>query len=83
MKKIIVFLFAFVSILLVSCGKKDEIAPRRDNPHTDNVELLDLDLSCNLFTSFPDNLPTSLTNLNLNYNQLSTIPIEKLKNGNF
>lgn len=44
MKKIIVFLFAFVSILLVSCGKKDEIAPRRDNPHTDNVELLDLDL---------------------------------------
>ena len=42
MKKILVCLFVFASILLVSCGKKDELEPRRDNPHTDNVELLDL-----------------------------------------
>lgn len=42
MKKILVFLFAFASVLLVSCGKKEELEPRRDNPHTDNVELLDL-----------------------------------------
>ncbi len=43
MKKILVFLFAFVSILLVSCKKDDTIEARRDNPHTDNVTLLNLD----------------------------------------
>lgn len=42
MKKILVFLFAFVSILLVSCSKKEEIVTRRDNPHTDNASALSL-----------------------------------------
>ena len=49
-------------------------------PDIGKLELLDLDLSCNLFTSFPSNLPNSLTNLNLNYNQLTSIPIQQLKN---
>lgn len=42
MKKIFVFLFAFVSILLVSCKKDTEIVTRRDNPHDDNVAALNL-----------------------------------------
>ncbi|EKE42462.1 leucine rich repeat and phosphatase domain containing protein [Entamoeba nuttalli P19] len=42
----------------------------------EKMNLICLDVSCNLISLFPKNLPTTLTSLNLNYNQISSIPIQ-------